>query len=261
MLLDATIIILREVFEASVIIALLFLLSRQRGIALTWAPLGLLLGTLGALVFAGNLEKISTWQDYTGQELLNAAIYAGVFLLLLLLSCAHFGRPASRRQPGLAALMAAVVALTTTREGAEILLYVSAYTSQSESLRLVLMGGGIGTGIGISLGVVCYYGLSQIAGRSAGGVVHGVITLFGAGILSQAATMLLQADWLPMQMPLWDSSVWLSERSLIGQMLFALFSYEATPVPVQVIAWGIGALLLLLLPLWLSLRFRAEEGV
>lgn len=261
MLLDATVIILREVLEASIVLALLFLLSRQRDISLAWAPAGLLIGLVGAIAFAGNLEAISTWQDYVGQELLNAAIYGGIFLLLLAVSCLYFGQPGERSQRCLLPLlMAAVVALTTTREGAEIILYISAYAGQPEGLQSVLLGSGIGAGIGMSLGVVCYYGLAQVAGQSAGSFAHAFLALFGAGILSQSVLMLLQADWLPMQLPVWDSSAWIAESSLPGQMLFALFSYEATPAPAQVAAWAVGALLLFLLPLWLASRSLPERG-
>ena len=46
--------------------------------------------------------------------------------------------------------------------------------------------------------------------------------------------LLVQADWLPSQAPLWDTSAALPENSPPGQLLYALLGYEATPGPWQV---------------------------
>ena len=61
-----------------------------------------------------------------------------------------------------------------------------------------------------------------------------LLGLLAAGMASQAAQMLVQADWLPSQYPAWDSSWLVSEQSVTGQLLYALVSYEATPTPLQI---------------------------
>ena len=57
--------------------------------------------------------------------------------------------------------------------------------------------------------------------------------------------LLVQADWLPASQPLWNSSAWLPEGSLLGQLLYALIGYEATPGPWQVGLYGASILLAL----------------
>ena len=45
----------------------------------------------------------------------------------------------------------------------------------------------------------------------------------------QASLLFIQADWLSYNMPVWDSSNIMSETSIIGQIAYAVFGYEATP--------------------------------
>jgi high-affinity iron transporter len=56
-------------------------------------------------------------------------------------------------------------------------------------------------------------------------------------MMSQATQLLIQVDYLPTAFPLWDTSNLISERSVTGQVLYALIGYEATPVFLQVIAY------------------------
>jgi high-affinity iron transporter len=78
------------------------------------------------------------------------------------------------------------------------------------------------------------------------------VMLIGAGMAGQASLLLIQADWLPSQAPLWDSSNLVAENSITGQLLYALIGYEATPTPIQAIAYFGG----LILPLVLMLITR-----
>ena len=60
---------------------------------------------------------------------------------------------------------------------------------------------------------------------------------------AQASALLTQADWLPATAPLWDTSAVVPQGSMLGQLLYALIGYEATPGPWQV---GLAATSLLL---------------
>jgi len=83
----------------------------------------------------------------------------------------------------------------------------------------------------------------------------GLLSLVAAGMLSQAVLLLIQADWLPSQLPLWDTSEWLSENSVTGQLLYALIGYEATPTALQAFFY-FGGLLLFLVVAVFSVRQR-----
>ena len=50
---------------------------------------------------------------------------------------------------------------------------------------------------------------------------------------AHATQLLIQADWLPSELPIWNSNKLLSEQSIIGQLASANFGYEATPTLIQ----------------------------
>ena len=84
MLLNAVIIILREVLEAALIISVFLALSHLLNRNLWWMLLALVLGFSGAYVYAVNLSQISMALDGTGQEVLNAVLHSVIFLALLI---------------------------------------------------------------------------------------------------------------------------------------------------------------------------------
>jgi high-affinity iron transporter len=75
---------------------------------------------------------------------------------------------------------------------------------------------------------------------------------------SQGARFLVQADLLPSLGPrLWDTSMVLSNRSLLGQTLHALIGYDARPAGVQVLFYVVtGALIVIGMRLWGKPRRR-----
>jgi high-affinity iron transporter len=67
-------------------------------------------------------------------------------------------------------------------------------------------------------------------------VTSWLILLLAAGMASQAAAFLLQADLLPPLGPsLWDTSFLLAEHSLPGRVLHTLIGYTAQPAGIQLV--------------------------
>jgi high-affinity iron transporter len=137
---------------------------------------------------------------------------------------------------------AAIVMLAITREGSEIVLYLSGLLQQEQHVQAVLMGSGVGFGIGLSIGFLLFYGLQGLPPLWGRRATTFLLALFAGNMLSQAVLLLIQADWLPANQALWDSSGWLSEKSPMGQLLYALIGYEATPSLWQVLAYLFGFL-------------------
>ena len=104
-------------------------------------------------------------------------------------------------------------------------------------LSAILLGSLVGAAIGTSVGALLFYTLASLNRTWTPTVSAVVLALVAAGLASQACLLLIQADWLPAQMPLWDSSGWLAEDSVPGQLLYALTGYEATPTPLQAGIW------------------------
>jgi high-affinity iron transporter len=247
MLLTSTIIILREVLEGAILVSVLLALSSHRGLSVRWVWLALLSGVLGAYLYASKLDTISTWFDYMGQEITNAGIQTAIAMLLMIFVVLYC-RLDNRLIKPLLAIMVTTVALTTASEGSEILLYLSGFADNSSALPSVILGSTIGAGIGTSVGALLYYFLTYFMTSRTVPTAFVLLALFTAGMLSHAVQILTQADWLPAQRIIWDTSSALSETSLLGQLLYAIMGYEATPTANEVIAYVSGVLLILLLP-------------
>ena len=244
---SALIIVLREVLEAVLIICMLLASSSALGLRFRWLPPALFAGLTGALIYALSLEDISMAFEGFGQEIVNAVILLLIMLLLLahnFLAMREFKAPKIARLPALSLLiLSATIAMAIVREGSEIYLYVYSYGAVAGEMTSVLAGGAIGTGIGFSLGTFIYYGLRTLSARHCLLFSSIMALVIGAGMSSQAALFLAQADLVPTSEPLWDSSALVAESSLLGELLQAVIGYEASPIATQVVMFA-GALLL-----------------
>ena len=237
MLLNAVIIILREVIEASLIISIFMAFCQRFNISRRWLLVALPLGLSIATVYAVNISIVSNWLDGVGQEVINAGIHAMVYLVLLMFLSFAMTIKTDQYKNIIIWIMVTGVTFASIREGSEIILYIHGFIAIPELLQPILLGSAIGAGIGLSVGVLFYYLLVNLS------VNHGaklgiVLSLCVAGgMVLQSTQLLSQADWIVSQYPIWDTSMWISERSVIGQLLYALIGYEATPTPIQVISY------------------------
>ncbi|HUU74337.1 MAG TPA: FTR1 family protein [Burkholderiales bacterium] len=235
MLLTSVIIVLREVLEAALIVSVLLAIGRTLPVRVSWVGWAFGFGAIGALLYATNIATVSDWFNGVGQEVVNALLQIAIYIFLMLfIMRVRVDRDEGRGGDKLVSwLMIVSVSLAITREGSELLVYFSGFASDLDLFTPVLIGGVVGASIGISLGALTYYLLLNINRAWTPHIGTVVIALVGAGLASQAALLLIQADWLPSQPPLWDSSNWLPETSVTGQLLYALIGYEATPTPLQ----------------------------
>jgi high-affinity iron transporter len=236
-MISAVIIVLREVLEGVLLICMLMASAAAMGHRLRWLPVGLLLGVAGAYSYAVFLDPISRLFDGLGQEIISAVMLLSVALALVVyvyLIASHALRPAAAR-PWRAVLVLCLLAsaLSIAREGAEVYLYVYAFGVQAGQMASIMSGAVIGTGIGLSFGTFFYYGLRALSRQACLWTCAGIATMTAAGMVMQATYNLEQADVLPGQQPLWDTSALVRESSLTGEMLQAAFGYEATPTSVQ----------------------------
>jgi high-affinity iron transporter len=253
MLLTSVIIVLREVLEAALIIGVLLALGNRIQLGKHWAILSIGTGLSGAIIYAGSTATVSDWFDGVGQEVINALMQIMIYCCLALITVviSYKGRAVSNHKL-IVILMMASVTFAITREGSEILIYLSSFIDGRELFQPVLLGSLVGAGIGASVGALAYYTLLNIKPSWFPYASIAVVMLIGAGMAGQSSLLLIQADWLPSQAPLWDSSGWVAENSITGQLLYALVGYEATPTPIQAAAYFGG----LLLPLALMLVSR-----
>lgn len=240
MMLDAVIIVLREVLEAAMLASLLLAIGKLSGIRFFWFFASALVGLVGAYGYARAMGWVSTLFDYTGQERVNGFIQVGTYLatllVVLLLGYSENRRPWSP----LTLAMAVTVALAVTREGSEIMVYLQTFAFDSHKLVRVLTGGFVGACIGASIGVIVYFALVLSDRRRALRVCRWALMLVATGMLSQIVPLFEQADLIASARPVWDSSAFIPETSVIGQLLYAVLGYEATPSAAQLAVYGLG---------------------
>jgi high-affinity iron transporter len=254
MLLTSVVLILQETLEAALLVAMLAVATLHTGRRLSWLPWGFLAGCLLGYAYAVNLQRVSEWFDFAGQELTNAvlqlAIAAAIVPLawLIVRSPVQGGAaeraPAGRAGPAafpFAPLCALTILLAITREGSEIMVYLGGFLGQDDKVQAVLIGSALGFGIGVSVGLLVFYGLLALGGGRGRRVTVTLLALFSGNMLAQSALQLTQADWLPAGVTLWDSSAWLPEHSIAGRLLYALLGYESSPSLAQVLAYLAGA--------------------
>ncbi|MBE9538768.1 MAG: FTR1 family protein [Proteobacteria bacterium] len=237
MLLTSVILVLREVLEAAMLVSVLLALSRHWQQSINWLWWSLPVGLVGAIVFASLLDVVTDAFDGAGQELANALLQGLLYCLILTIVVLSPSNASHKRL--MSFLMAAVLSCAMIREGSEILIYVVGFASAGEHAAAVYAGSVIGAGIGVSLGVLLYSALRALSDDRIQATSMVLISLMGVGTIMQATLLLEQVDWLPAGRALWDSSWIVSEQSIAGQLLYAVFGYEATPSVLQIVLYTV----------------------
>ena len=248
-MLATAIIVFREVLEASLVVGIVMAASRgvaRRGV---WVTSGIAAGVLGATLVAACAGAIAAAVNGIGQELFNAVILFTAVAMLgwhniwmnrhgreLAASAASLGKAVLGRSRPLYAL-ALVVGIAVLREGSEVVLFLYGIAIASGVGVLSMLGGGVlGLAGGAAIGAVIYLGLLAIPVRRLFAVTSWLILLLAAGMASQGAAFLMQANLLPsLGNELWDTSSILSERSMLGLLLHVLVGYSAQPAGIQVV--------------------------
>ena len=262
MFLNAVILILQEILEAALLVSVLLALMVLFDAALVqrgrWVLGAVAAGLAGASLYGRFMPRVSGWFDYVGLEVVNAGIQLAI-LACLFPFCFLYGRRGAAAGWLPVWLMTGMVALSITREGAEVILYIGGVLGQPGNLSALLFGGLIAGGIGISSGVMLYYVLVGLSRRAALRTCVVLLALFAGNMAAQAVLLLTQADWLPYTPEVWNSSGWLQEYSILGQLLYALVGYEANPSAAQAAAYLGAALLVAGSPLFRR-AWKAEFG-
>jgi high-affinity iron transporter len=248
-MLATAIIAFREVLEAALIVSIVTAACKGVVGRNFWVTTGVVSGVLGAGLVAAFAGTLSGAAAGTGQELFNATI---LFLAVAMLGwhnvwmsrhgremATQIGDVSEAVRAGARPLyaLAVVTGVAVLREGSETVLFVySIAASEGSGAISLLLGGFLGVCAGVGLGVGLYFGLLRIPVRRLFTVTNGMILLLAAGMASQAAGFLVQADVLPpLGNAVWDSSAVLTESSIVGKILHTLIGYVSRPAGVQVL--------------------------
>ncbi len=263
-MLGIAVLVFREVLEAALVVSVVFAATRGVPARGRWIGAGVAAGVLGAVAVAFFAGVIAQTAAGMGQELFNATILFAAVVMIgwhaiwmathgrqLALQLQALGSEVSVGRRPLTALLL-VVAIAVLREGSEIVLFLFAQAAGGSGWVDIAGGIALGVGAGFATGLALYFGLLRIPVRYFFTATNWLLLLLAAGMASQAARFLVQADLLPaLGSRLWDTSALLSERSLLGQMLHALIGYDARPAGVQVLFYVVtGTLIIIGMRLW-----------
>jgi high-affinity iron transporter len=243
------IIVFREVLEASIIIGIVSAATQNVPGSRRWLVAGLLVGLVGSGVVAASADVIGSFASGIGQELFNA-IVLGIAVLMLAwhniwMSSHGAALAANARSVGSdirdgrseCSVLMLIVGLAVLREGSETVLFIYGIAaSESGEKSSMMFGGTVGLLLGIAVGYTIFAGLLRIPMRWFFTATSVLVLLLAAGMASQAAHFLIQADLLPsLAAPLWDTSTVLPENGLPGMLLHSLIGYDSRPAGMQIV--------------------------
>jgi high-affinity iron transporter len=238
-MLDAVMLVLREVLEAALFISLLLALGLHLGLRWRWERVAIPLGLFASWLLSQAAYRLAEAFDGIGQELANGALYATAILSFIALNTlivpAILGRPIATppKQRAAYLLFILIVVCSMAREGSEVWIYLSSFAGAPAAMSAAVMGGLIGAGIGLSLCALVYYAFAFLGRRTFLIVFFLLSTLVAGGLSMQLAKLGLQIGWLDSGRPIWDTTWLVDERSWFGQFLHALFGYDSNPDTLQ----------------------------
>jgi len=244
----SAIIVFREVLEAALVLGIVLAASRNIVASRRWITGGVIAGVFGALLIAAGAESISAAFAGIGQEILNA----GILLLAVAMLAWHavwmqrHGGDIARNMHAVGHdvgagtrplhALAVVVALAVLREGSEVVLFLYGIAAGGTEEKSLWAGAAAGLILGATAGALLYLGLLRIPARYLFSVTGWMLVLLAAGMAGQAASYLVQAGTLPgIVEPVWDSSSWLPQHSMPGQVLHVLAGYADRPSLMQLL--------------------------
>jgi high-affinity iron transporter len=247
-MLATAMLVFREVLEAALIITIVLGVTRGVMQRTRWVSGGIVLGIACAILVAIFADAIGSAVEGVGQEIFNASVLFLAVVLLgwhnvwmkrhakeLVAQMKHWGNSVKAGEKPLY-ILAGVIALAVSREGSELVLFLNGVLASGADSLSMLGGGLLGLFAGIALGAIMYFGLVRIPTKHIFSVSGWLILLLAAGMASQGAAFLVQADMLPsMGQAIWNSSSILSEQSLVGQVLHILVGYDERPMGVQIL--------------------------
>jgi high-affinity iron transporter len=250
----ALLIMVREGFEAALIVAIVFAYLRRIGRLdlgrSAWAGVAAAVGLsivigVGVHLTLGSLEGPARLRSFAAVSLAAAGVLTWMIFWMRRQARAikndlehrvdHAVLAGNPRQA-----VVAVAFLAVIREGVEAALFLLAVSTSSGGGQ-VLAGAALGVAIAVGLGLVVYAGGRRLPMRTFFQVTGMVVVVFAAGLLARAVLYLQAAgDLGTLADSVYDLTgiSWLTQQSEVGKMLAALVGWDPRPSIEQVLAWA-----------------------
>jgi high-affinity iron transporter len=250
----ALLIMLREGFEAALVVAIVFAYLRRierldlsravwQGVGLA-AAISLGVGVVVHLTI-GNLEGAARLRAFAAISFLALCVLTWMVFWMRRQSRAIKGElehrvDAALMSDNVARGLSAVALLAVLREGIEAALFLIAAATEDSGWS-VLVGGLIGLGLASLVAWLVYYGGRSLPLKAFFTVTGVVLIVFAAGLASRTVLFLQGAgdlDSLNLN-SVYDLTAydWLTQSTEVGKFLAAMFGWDPRPSLEQVVAW------------------------
>lgn len=123
------------------------------------------------------------------------------------------------------------------REGVETALFIWASMNSTGDGLPALGTAIVGIGVAVMLGWIIYRGLLRINLGTFFQWTSVILIVVAAGILAYGVHEFQEVGLLPSGAPVYDVTAWLGKETLIGSLLYGLFSYRANPSYLELMTW------------------------
>jgi high-affinity iron transporter len=250
---ESLLILLREGFEAALIVAIVFAYLRRIGrldlAGPVWAGVAVAAGIAAVLgvvlhVTIGDLEGQARLRTFAAISILAAGVLTWMVFWMRRQGRAIKGELEHRIDDAIHSShvrrgVMAVAFLAVLREGIETALFLIA-AATDDGGRDIVVGGLVGLAAACGLGYVVYRGGRSIPVRAFFQVTGMVIVVFAAGLVAKSV-LFLQASG---DLATWNNAVydltghdWLTQSTQTGRFLAGLFGWDPRPSIEQCLAW------------------------
>lgn len=147
--------------------------------------------------------------------------------------------------------MAFLAFIAVIREGIETVLFLFAAIRTADSSTLFAVGGFVGLAVAVAIGYGIYRGTAGLNLRAFFNVTTVALILFAAGLLAHGIHEFHEAGIMaPVVEHVWDVNHVIPEGSTPGRFLTAVFGYNGNPSLVEVGAYSIYLVIVLLGYFW-----------
>lgn len=243
------VVLFRETLEISVILSILLAATQEIKNRSIYIYAGIIFGMIGATIIALSTNYISDVFKGYGQEIINATILliaTSLIVWTIIWIKTHTKEVVSKIKTkskqitaGESSLisLSVIVASTIFREGAEIALfsYGILFTTPSNELLGTILSGITGFLLAATIGFALYKGILTISGKRLFKVSTILLSLVAASMALQASTLLVASEVITSYTtPLWNTSNYISQGSVIGIILNNLIGYVEQPSGIEI---------------------------
>lgn len=242
---------LREGLEASLIVGILIAFAvkadRRDLIGRIWTGVGaaiaVSLGTGAAIFFVLSESGDAIQPIIVGSMSILAAVLLTWMIFWMAKTARNLkGSLEGSMQEGLSkgGLAIAVIAFSAVvREGVETALFIWASMNSTGDGLPALGTAFVGIAVAVILGWVIYRGLLRINLGIFFQWTSVILIIVAAGIMAYGVHEFQEVGFLPAGAPVYDATAWLGKETIIGSLLYGLFSYRANPSLLELITWAL----------------------